>query len=266
VNENILKELRKPFHPSQIFWLPGSMTRDKTKAMAMAYADVRAYQDRLDEVCGMDWQLSYVPWGDRIICNLTIHGVTRSSTGEPDKDSVNNELAGTVAEAQAMKRACAMFGLGRYLYKMPRMWVEYDAEKRRFTDAAIARLNGVVAQHYRRFQETNDADVEPQEPPETTQTPQEAPRAPNGNKTIKTLPSPRTDAPTQSGKTQMQEFEALGKELYGRDWERTRKHNVEKVSDGQAAAASELTPEQLEKLVVGLKTLKARREKERVPA
>jgi hypothetical protein len=263
MNQDILKELRKPFAPGQIFWLPGSMTRDKTKAMAMAYADVRAYQNRLDEVCGMGWSTTFTPWGDRIICHLTIDGVTRSSTGEPDKDSVNNELAGTVAEGQAFKRACASFGLGRYLYSFPRMWVEFDAEKRKFSDAAIAKLNAVVAQHYKRYLDTNDADAEPQEPAEAPQAAQEASAASRATKTMKTLAAARTGSPAQPQPTMtpMQEFEALGKELYGKAWERIRKYNVEKISGGQAAAASELAPEQLQKLVVGMKSLKTEKEK-----
>jgi hypothetical protein len=123
----ILDELSKPFHPSRITWRPGALTGKKDKALALAYADLRAYQNRLDETCGMDWSVSYTPWGDRIICHLTINGITRSSTGEADSDSERSEIAGTSAEAQAFKRACAMFGLGRYLYSLPSLWVEYDA-------------------------------------------------------------------------------------------------------------------------------------------
>lgn len=109
----ILDELSKPFHPSRIAWRPGALTGKKDKALALAYADLRAYQNRLDEVCGMDWSVSYTPWSERIICHLTINGITRSSTGEADSDAERSEIAGTSAEAQAFKRACAMFGLGR---------------------------------------------------------------------------------------------------------------------------------------------------------
>src|SRR5690606_29548632 len=34
------------------------------------------------------------------------------------------------AEAQAFKRACAKFGLGRYLYSLDARWVDYDQDKR----------------------------------------------------------------------------------------------------------------------------------------
>ena len=144
----VLAELSKPFHPSAITWKPGSVSREKKVAMALAYADVRAYQNRLDDVCGMNWSVSYTPWGDKIICHVTIHGVTRSSTGEASAQSEKNEIDGTSAEAQAFKRACAMFGLGRYLYNLPTVWADYDEGRRQFTDQGKAKLNGVVAAHY----------------------------------------------------------------------------------------------------------------------
>ncbi|MCE7980553.1 MAG: hypothetical protein DYG89_05120 [Caldilinea sp. CFX5] len=168
----ILDELSKPFHPSRITWRPGALTGKKDKALALAYADLRAYQNRLDEVCGMDWSVSYTPWGDRIICHLTINGITRSSTGEADSDSERSEIAGTSAEAQAFKRACAMFGLGRYLYSLPSLWVEYDAPNQRFTEKSKARLHSIIAQHYQRFlngQPASTLDAPAEEVPEDVQ-------------------------------------------------------------------------------------------------
>ena len=100
---DLLTQLRLPFHPSQVEWKPGATNKDKTRCIAMAYADLRAYQNRLDEVCGLDWAVTYTPWGDRIVCHLTIQGVTRSSVGEADAQSEKSEIAGTAAEAQAFQ-------------------------------------------------------------------------------------------------------------------------------------------------------------------
>jgi len=48
-----------------------------------------------------------------VTCELTIFGMgSHSATGEEWADDDN---AGTSAEAQAFKRACSCFGLGRYL-------------------------------------------------------------------------------------------------------------------------------------------------------
>ncbi|MBL0158826.1 MAG: hypothetical protein IPP47_17210 [Bryobacterales bacterium] len=42
----------------------------------------------------------------------------------------DNDNAGTAAEAQAFKRACSCFGLGRYLYDLEGQWVDLDEKKR----------------------------------------------------------------------------------------------------------------------------------------
>jgi hypothetical protein len=51
---------------------------------------------------------------------------THSGLGEEWAD---NENAATAAEAQAFKRACACFGLGRYLYDLAGSWVDLDEKK-----------------------------------------------------------------------------------------------------------------------------------------
>jgi hypothetical protein len=63
-----------------------------------------------------------------VTCELTIFGLgLHSATGEEWTD---NDNAGTSAEAQAFKRACACFGLGRYLYDFDGLWVDLDERKR----------------------------------------------------------------------------------------------------------------------------------------
>lgn len=166
----MLDDLRKPFHPSQVSWKPGAVKGER--AMALAYADLRAYMNRLDEVCGSDWEVAYEPWGeDRIICKLAICGVTRSSTGEMAAQDEKNEMGGTVAEAQAFKRSAAMFGLGRYLYNLPSGWAEYDPQSRKFTDKAKAQLTQMLVQHYRR---ATGSETTSQNAPTTAQTAQDS--------------------------------------------------------------------------------------------
>lgn len=145
-----MQELSKPFQPDDITWRVGSVSKRGDKASALAYADLRAYQRRLDEIVGPDWQVTFTPWGDRIICNLTILGILRSSSGEGDAQAEKSEIAGTSAEAQAFKRACSMFGLGRYLYdELDSPWVEID-EYKKFTDAGLNKLKQLVNSHYAR--------------------------------------------------------------------------------------------------------------------
>jgi hypothetical protein len=62
-----------------------------------------------------------------VTCEVSIYGLgTHSGIGEEWAD---NENAGTAAEAQAFKRACACFGLGRYLYDLEGGWVDLDDKK-----------------------------------------------------------------------------------------------------------------------------------------
>jgi hypothetical protein len=52
---------------------------------------------------------------------------THTGLGE---EWAENDNAGTAAEAQAFKRACSCFGLGRYLYDLEGQWVDLDEKKR----------------------------------------------------------------------------------------------------------------------------------------
>lgn len=281
----ILEELRKPFHPSRVTWKPGSLARDKSKAMALAYADLRAYQDRLDEVCGMDWSVSYTPWGERIVCHLTIHGITRSSTGEPDMVSERSEIAGTVAEAQAFKRACAMFGLGRYLYHLPVIWAEYDAERNQFTEKSKKRLSAIIAQHYQRTlngeeelpEATLEADEAPAQmireaAPETAATnghqnghvngTQNGAHKSNGTHAeAVAVQEPSNGVEPNEKLTHLRDqFDELGQALYGEQWTRVRDHNVQRISGGKAKDSGALTVEQIQKLIKGMQKLQRQRQ------
>jgi hypothetical protein len=236
--EDILQELRKPFHPAEVYWKPGMVNSDKTKALAMPYASLRAYQNRLDEVCGAEWSVTYTPWGKRLVCHLTISGVTRSSTGEPDSQQERSEIAGTSAEAQAFKRACSAFALGRYLYSLPTVWVDYDAQARAFTAQAKARLEGIVVLHYQRALQPETAEES------STSLEDEATVAREQDEALTAL---------------RQQFAQLGSELYGDQWPQVRRHNVERITAGQSSDADELTLEQLQKLIDGMKQVKRKR-------
>jgi hypothetical protein len=62
-----------------------------------------------------------------VTCVVTIPGIgTHSGSGEEWADDEN---AMTSAEAQAFKRACSCFGLGRYFYNFAEMWVDLNEYK-----------------------------------------------------------------------------------------------------------------------------------------
>jgi len=150
----VLAELAQPFDPEAVEFKAGATTQDKARALALAYVDSRVYQGRLDTVAP-DWRNEYTREyaGDRVIvtCALTVAGVTRQAIGESlqanarhDGSTVVEENAATSAEAQAFKRACSAFGLGRYLYSVPQVWAEYDAGRRQFTPPALHALREML--------------------------------------------------------------------------------------------------------------------------
>ena len=152
--DTVLADLAQPFDPEAVEFKAGATTQDKARALALAYVDSRVYQGRLDAVTP-DWRNEYTREyaGDRVIvtCALTVAGVTRQAIGESlqasarhDGSTVIEENAATSAEAQAFKRACSAFGLGRYLYSVPQVWADYDSGKRQFTPAALQALREML--------------------------------------------------------------------------------------------------------------------------
>jgi hypothetical protein len=126
-----IADLARPFPIDYVQVRPGAVAIDGTAAIALPYVDWRLYAERLDQVVGVaHWSIQLIPWGPtRVIARLTILGVTKDASGEGDPNDTN---CGTIAEAQAKKRACAEFGLGRYFYTLPKVWGKGSGSKRDF--------------------------------------------------------------------------------------------------------------------------------------
>ena len=180
--EQVLDGLRVPFAVEVVAWKPQTISRERKRCLAVPYVDTQPYQERLDQVCP-EWQDDYAIWfsdpqealgrgGEKRVisgkvfvkCRLTIAEHTRTDVGECE---LTDENALTSAKAQAFKRACAAFGLGRYLYDLPKAWVDYDAE-RGITEVELKKLEGLL----RRFTETHPARAERSGPPEAAGRPQ----------------------------------------------------------------------------------------------
>ena len=170
--------LEDPFDPREIKWRVTNTTSDRRRGQVIAYADPRAYTDRLNALFTVrGWTREYQVQviqnferkergnGDGIIsgkivvtCRLTIDGMgSHSGLGEEWAD---NENAGTSAEAQAFKRACSCFGLGRYLYDLDGNWVDLDERKQplsrpRLPDWALPRRKPVATGHQNGHNSTN---------------------------------------------------------------------------------------------------------------
>lgn len=137
--------LEVPFDPEVIDWRVTNTSKNgKLRGQVIPYADQRAYTDRLNQLfTPAGWTRKYQVHTSAnferskdqktvakvfVTCELSISGLgTHSSTGEEWSDDEN---AVTSAEAQAFKRSCACFGLGRYLYHFDGVWTNLDDRKR----------------------------------------------------------------------------------------------------------------------------------------
>jgi hypothetical protein len=152
--QELVAALSEPFDPAEIKWRvtntsqAGSRNGPRLRGQMLAYADPRAYTDRLNDLFTpsgwtRDYNVQMVQNFERkergatersitakivVTCKVTILGFgAHMGLGEEWAD---NDNAGTAAEAQAFKRACSCFGLGRYLYDLEGQWVDLDDRKR----------------------------------------------------------------------------------------------------------------------------------------
>jgi hypothetical protein len=140
----LFTQLAEPFQLAEIKWRVTHTTHDGTRGAVIAFADPRAYTDRLNQLfTPSGWTRNYdvttvsavsrqkrdkiIQTGKVLVtCTLTIARLgTHSGSGEQWADEQN---AMTSAEAQAFKRSASCFGLGRYLYNLLETWVPLDGQ------------------------------------------------------------------------------------------------------------------------------------------
>lgn len=130
VQDTMLKQLKEPFDPKFLKWRVGQTTKDKTKATALAYLDAREVYKRLDDVCGFDgWSSKIIELKDGFICELSIKMPDGSWVTKSDAADYTDIEAIKGGASSAVKRAAAVWGVGRYLYYLPRVWVGLDQYK-----------------------------------------------------------------------------------------------------------------------------------------
>jgi len=139
-------KLAAPFDPREISWRIGSMKKDKTAGMALAYIDARVVMDRLDAVCGPGgWQCRYSHTATKTVCDIAIKFGDEwlwkaDGAGDSDIEAEKGALS------DAFKRAAVRWGIGRYLYELPSPWVEVD-EWKKIKTAEYKKLDQLLRQH-----------------------------------------------------------------------------------------------------------------------
>jgi hypothetical protein len=133
--ESVTAALSAPFDAAEVKFKPAVVSGNR--ALALAYVDARVIQDRLDEVLGVaGWQDSYrvLPDGS-VMCRLRLkigeHWITKTDVGGQSEQPDGGDRT-KAAVSDALKRAAVKFGVGRYLYRLPQLWCDYDPDKRQF--------------------------------------------------------------------------------------------------------------------------------------
>lgn len=128
------EKLQGYFAPEDIEWRPIAVSKRTGKAMAAAYVTNRAIMDRLDAACGPgNWKNTFQPGPDGgVLCGISIRvgdeWVTKWDGAE------NTEIHAVKGGlSSSMRRTAVQWGIGRYLYKFPPIWVPVN-EHGRFTE------------------------------------------------------------------------------------------------------------------------------------
>ncbi len=126
---NILQQLAAPFEPSQVSWRVGRVTRNKDKAMPLAYIDARDVMDRLDTVMHSDWQDEYVHMPNNTMCcriGLFINDKWIWRANGAGASDIEGDKG---IYSDAFKRAAVLWGVGRYLYDVKARWAPINEFK-----------------------------------------------------------------------------------------------------------------------------------------
>lgn len=146
MNEFIAK-LSAPFPPAKVSWRVGPVNNkdNPTNGIALAYIDARDVQDRLNEVCGTDWQCRYSHAEAKTVCEIGLkidnEWIWRADgAGDTDMEAEKGSLS------DAFKRAAVKWGVGRYLYDVESPWVEVVKKGRSavIADKEMAKLQKLL--------------------------------------------------------------------------------------------------------------------------
>lgn len=136
----IRERLAKPFPSREIKWKPQQVKSNR--ALAMAYIDARIVMERLDDVFGVaGWTDRYTVIADGSVeCRLSIRfgdrWVSRADVGSQSEQPDHGDRM-KAAYSDALKRAAVKFGIGRYLYRLPSHWVDYDPVSRKIVKPPV---------------------------------------------------------------------------------------------------------------------------------
>jgi hypothetical protein len=159
--KTITQALSAPFDLKEVKFKPQVVQGNR--ALALAYVDARVIQDRLDDVLGVEgWQDEYEVLPDNsVVCRLRLkiggEWVTKMDVGGQSEQPDGGDRM-KAAFSDALKRAAVKFGIGRYLYRLPSQWADYDPVKRQFRSAPTLPAFAVPKRQAKALPSTDEAE------------------------------------------------------------------------------------------------------------
>lgn len=120
-----LPDLRRPFTSAAIKWKIQTNPKPGGKALIVGFMDARLVAERLNSVVGAEWSDAYAQRDDWwVTCRLTVLGSTREDVGWGNLGEAHDKDIGVkTLYSDAFKRAAVKFGIGAYLYAMPKQYI-----------------------------------------------------------------------------------------------------------------------------------------------
>lgn len=134
----VVRELRRPFTAAAVKFKPQAVSKDGTKALATFYVDARLVMERLNHVVGPEnWTneptvlfesnpQAHQAFQFPVQQALTVFGVRKVDVGVYMQGSTADDKAIKSAYSDSLKRAAVMFGIGAYLYALPKQWFDFE--------------------------------------------------------------------------------------------------------------------------------------------
>jgi hypothetical protein len=121
-----LTKLDEPFSDDELEWRIQNIRKDWTGALIVPYIQNRAIQNRLDSVCGKHRWSNHFEEGPSggVVCGLSIYVDENICITKYDGAENTQIEAVKGGLTDSMKRAAVQWGIGRYLYSFPKVWVD----------------------------------------------------------------------------------------------------------------------------------------------
>lgn len=161
--EELAIKLQEPFQPSDIGWRLQYPLKEK-KGLAIPFVTGRSIQQRLDDVLTpLGWKNKFIEWkGKSQLCSISIAFESDDKIEWISKidGADDTDIEGTKGGlSDSMKRSAVQWGIGRYLYKLDKIWVDINVNGKYsyIQNYEYERLNKFLIEQTKKIFSSNNA-------------------------------------------------------------------------------------------------------------